>query len=148
MGDKRELPGDASDGELSGAQIDGGLAAKKILQKQLESDNGPLEKACARVLAYATTLVTSFYTNVVEKAPPGRKATNPSLSRWFIFFYNPLLTRPDDWSVKLWTLISRTVIKEVLIDFFAKQTDFSKRLTSWKANLKFEDASTGKYSEP
>jgi len=31
-----------------------------------------------------------------------------------------------------------------LIEFFASQTDFSKRLTSWKANSKFEDAATGK----
>ena len=34
--------------------------------------------------------------------------------------------------------------QDILIDFFAEQTDFSKRLTSWKANRKFEDISKGK----
>ena len=43
--------------------------------------------------------------------------------------------------LNFWTF---TVLKEKLLDFFAKQTDFSKRLTSWKANLKFENAKEGK----
>ena len=73
MRDKRNSNESSStDGELSGAQIDGGLAAEKILQKQLESEGGIVEKTCASVLAYATRLVTTFYTDVVEKAPPGK----------------------------------------------------------------------------
>ena len=44
----------------------------------------------------------------------------------------------------MWAFLSKTVLKEQLLDFFAKQTDFSKRLTSWKANLKFENAIEGK----
>ena len=47
--------------------------------------------------------MTSFYTDVVEKAPP------------------------DDWSVKLWTFISRTLIKNVLIDIIAKKVKGKKR---------------------
>lgn len=39
---------------------------------------------------------------------------------------------PDSWPVKLWATLSQTVLKDKLIDFFALQTDFSKRLTSWK----------------
>ena len=119
MGDKRQETLE-DDGELSGAQIDGGLAAERIIQAQNEKAKNPLSKVCNWLLGQATKLVTTFYTDVVEKAPP------------------------DDWSVKLWTFISRTLIKNILIDFFAKQTDFAKRLTSWKANRKFEDPSTGK----
>jgi hypothetical protein len=37
-----------------------------------------------------------------------------------------------------------TILKEKLIDFFDSQTDFSKRLTSWKANTKFENPAKGK----
>ena len=98
MGENREETlGD--DGELSGAQIDGGLAAEKIIQSRSKSTKNPFSKLCNWVLALATKIVTSFYTDVVEKAPP------------------------DDWSVKLWTFISRTLIKNALIDFFAKQTE-------------------------
>lgn len=37
-----------------------------------------------------------------------------------------------------------TILREKLIDFFDSQTDFSKRLTSWKANTKFENPANGK----
>ena len=122
MKDKRvKDPEKILDGELSGAQIGGELAAEKLLQKPIDSEESNiLSQACHQVISFATKLVTQFYTDIVEKAPP------------------------DDWSVKLWTFVSKTIIKEILIDFFASQTDFSKRLTSWKANLKFEDSRTGK----
>jgi raffinose synthase len=118
MGDKRESAEKVKDGELSGAQIDGSLAADRLVKESY--DGNIISKSIAKIVGCATKLVTQFYTEVVEKAPP------------------------DDWSVKIWTLISQTVIKDVLIDFFASQTDFSKRLTSWKANIKFEDTRTGK----
>lgn len=49
-------------------------------------------------------------------------------------FYSEMVERgaPDSWPVKLWAKLSQTVLKDKLIDFFALQTDFSKRLTSWK----------------
>ena len=44
---------------------------------------------------------------------------------------------PNSWPVKLWAALSQnTILKEKLIEFFDSQTDFSKRLTSWKANSK------------
>lgn len=44
---------------------------------------------------------------------------------------------PNSWPVKLWAGLSQnTILKEKLIEFFDSQTDFSKRLTSWKANSK------------
>jgi len=95
------------DGELSGAQIDGSLAA----QKMKEGGNP--------IIAVVTNAVGSFYNNHVEKGAPGSLA------------------------VKLWVALSQTVLKEKLTRFFAEQTDFSKRLTSWKANSKFEDSARG-----
>ena len=95
------------DGELSGAQIDGSLAA----QKMKEGGNP--------VIAMVTNAVGSFYNNHVEKGAPGSVA------------------------VKLWVAMSQTVLKGKLTKFFAEQTDFSKRLTSWKANSKFENAALG-----
>ena len=118
MGDKRETSDAVKDGQLSGAQIDGSIAADKLIK---ESSAGNIfSDSFATVVTCATKMVTQFYTEVVEKSPA------------------------DHWSVKVWTLISQTVIKDILIDFFASQTDFSKRLTSWKANIKFEDLKAGK----
>ena len=51
--------------------------------------------------------------------------------------------RADAWSVKLWRLLSKTVIKNNLLEFFATRTDFTKTLISVKANAKFEDADRG-----
>ena len=48
-----------SDGELSGAQIDGNLAAQKIL----ESDSNPIIKL-------VTKMMSNFYTNMVETGDP------------------------------------------------------------------------------
>jgi len=49
-------------------------------------------------------------------------------------FYSDLVERgaPDSWPVKLWAELSKTVLKDKLVDFFALQTDFSKRLTNVK----------------
>jgi hypothetical protein len=50
---------------------------------------------------------------------------------------------PDSFSVKLWAKLSKTVFKNKLEEFFDRETDFSKRLLSWKANYKFEDVKRG-----
>lgn len=71
------------------------------------------------LLSMLTQSVGSFYKDHVEKGAP------------------------DSIAVKLWVTLSKTILREKLADFFAEQTDFSKRLTSWKANSKFEDASIG-----
>lgn len=50
---------------------------------------------------------------------------------------------PDSCPVKLWAALSQnSILKEKLIDFFDSQTDFSKRLTSWKANSKVKKRNT------
>ena len=65
------------------------------------------------ILSFSLQAVSSFYTKYVEQGAP------------------------DSWPVKLWaTLSQNSILKEKLIDFFDSQTDFSKRLTSWKANSK------------
>ena len=46
MGEKRSDDEVLSDGELSGAQIDGGLAAERILQTNSKDDRGPMSQAC------------------------------------------------------------------------------------------------------
>jgi hypothetical protein len=99
----------SADGELSGAQIDGDVAADQLAK--IESNP---------IMALVSKFFLKFYSECVEKG------------------------EPDSWAVKTWRTLARTVFKEKLIDFFEFQTDFSKRLTSWKANVKFEDASTGK----
>lgn len=68
------------------------------------------------------------------------------LTRELARFYSEKVEkgRPDSLSVKLWAFLSRTLIKGRLLDFFALNTDFSKRLTSWRANSKFEDAGSGR----
>jgi hypothetical protein len=72
------------------------------------------------LIRMATKALTDFYTQHVEQASP------------------------ESWTVKLWSTLSHTILKDKLIDFFAMQTDFSKVLTSWKANKKFEDEASGK----
>ena len=81
---------------FSGAQIDGSLAAQRMT-----ANDSP-------VLKWGMNLVSTFYTEVVEKG------------------------RPDSWGVQLWSVMAQTVLKDKLIDFFADQTDFTKRLSSWK----------------
>ena len=50
---------------------------------------------------------------------------------------------PDSCPEKLWAALSQnSILKEKLIDFFDSQTDFSKRLTSWKANSKVKKRNT------
>ena len=100
---------EVDDGGLSGAQIDGSLAASKMV----EGDANML-------LSLFTEAISKFYMTFVEKG------------------------KPDSVCVKLWALLSQTILREKLIDFFESQTDFSKRLISWKANSKFEDADNGK----
>mmetsp|Transcript_31307 Transcript_31307/g.63505 ORF Transcript_31307/g.63505 Transcript_31307/m.63505 type:complete len:515 (+) Transcript_31307:546-2090(+) len=66
-------------------------------------------------LATVTNLVGSFYSNYVEHEDPNK------------------------WTVKLWrVLVLRTPARKTLLNFFDTFTDFSKRLTSFKANAKFE----------
>ena len=101
---------EGEDGELSGAQIDGNLAAQKMLEKE-----------SSVIVQFFTQAVSNFYTKYVEQGAP------------------------DSWPVKLWAGLSQnTILKEKLIEFFDSQTDFSKRLTSWKANSKFENPAKGK----
>jgi len=45
---------------------------------------------------------------------------------------------PHALPVELWRLLSRTVLRAPLLAFFDRGTDFSKRLTSVRANAKFE----------
>jgi raffinose synthase len=97
----------ASDGDLSGAQIDGSVA--------LQSTKGGSNP----IMQFIQSEVLRFYSEKVEKG------------------------KPDSLSVKIWSTVSRTLLKDKLLDFFALKTDFSKRLTSWKANSKFEDALSG-----
>ena len=67
----------------------------------------------SHLIFFSPQAVSSFYTKYVEQGAP------------------------DSWPVKLWaTLSQNSILKEKLIDFFDSQTDFSKRLTSWKANSK------------
>ena len=72
------------------------------------------------ILQFLTKEVLRFYSEKVEKG------------------------KPNSLAVKLWGKFSQTLLKQPLLDFFALQTDFSKRLTSWRANSKFEDMTTGK----
>lgn len=72
------------------------------------------------IVRFITSEILRFYTEKVEKG------------------------RPDSLSVKIWAAVSHTLLKDKLLDFFALKTDFSKRLTSWRANSKFEDLSSGK----
>ena len=51
MGEKRLDDEVLSDGELSGAQIDGGLAAERILQSNGKDDRGPMSQACNWLLS-------------------------------------------------------------------------------------------------
>eukprot|EP01036_Dinobryon_divergens_P036749 gene36749-47906_t len=46
-------------------------------------------------------------------------------------------------SVHTWAYLSKTLFKDKLVEFFDTQTDFSKRLVSWRANSKFEDIDKG-----
>ena len=51
---------------------------------------------------------------------------------------------PDSWTVRLWMfVIHRTFIGDRFLEFFHKFTDFSKRLTSFRANNKFEQLGSG-----
>lgn len=95
-----------SDGQLSGAQIDGNIASKQFKNSNI-------------LLSILTKAVSDFYINTVEKSSH------------------------DSWPVQVWSMLSQTILKEKLIDFFNSQTDFSKRLVSWKANSKFEDHKKG-----
>lgn len=99
----------ADDGDLSGAQIDGSVAAQTLAS----SNDNPF-------ISFATKLASEYYVNHVESASP------------------------DSFTMKIWQSLSQTVFKDTLIQFFNSQTDFSKRLLSWKANKKFEDESKGK----
>lgn len=72
------------------------------------------------IVRFITSEILRFYSEKVEKG------------------------RPDSFSVKLWAAVSHTLLKDKLLDFFALKTDFSKRLTSWRANSKFEDLASGK----
>lgn len=92
---------DKLDGELSGAQIDGSLAADKMAASE------------SPIIRWVTSLVSTFYTEMVEKG------------------------EPDSWGVRLWAFLAHTVLKDKLIDFFALQTDFSRRLSSWKVGQLF-----------
>lgn len=107
-GRHRSTKPDTFDGQLSGAQIDGALAAK-----EMSSNNNAL-------MSFVTHSVSNFYSEYVEKG------------------------EANSFAVKLWSWASKTVLRDQLEDFFAQKTDFSKRLTSWKANSKFEDVSTGR----
>lgn len=55
-----------------------------------------------------------FYGRCVEHAPPG------------------------SWSLRLWSWFSRVLVRHLMMDFYHKFTDFTKRLRSFKANEKFE----------
>jgi raffinose synthase len=59
-------------------------------------------------IKFAAGIISKFYTNYVENG------------------------KPDSCPVRLWSFLSQTVLKATLIEFFAKNTDFSKRLSSWK----------------
>lgn len=69
------------------------------------------------IMKYVTQMASQFYIQYVETADP------------------------DSLSIRAWSILSKSVLKGKLIKFFDTQTDFSKRLTSWKANTKFEDSS-------
>jgi|MDSY01.1.fsa_nt_gb hypothetical protein len=46
---------------------------------------------------------------------------------------------PDSWTVRLWMfVVHKTFLRDRFLEFFHKFTDFSKRLTSFRANKKFE----------
>jgi hypothetical protein len=77
------------------------------------------------VAAWLTAACGAFYANHVEHAPPGA------------------------WTVKLWSfLVRRTLLRASLLQFFDTFTDFSKRLTSFRANAKFERPSAAQGGLP
>jgi len=49
----------------------------------------------------------------------------------------------DAAAVQIWRFLTRTVLRRSMADFFDKSTEFSKRLSSFKANRKFEDRADG-----
>ena len=47
-------------------------------------------------------------------------------------------------AVRLWRGLALTLLRPTLKSFFAEQTTFSKRLSAFRANGKFEDPSAGR----
>jgi hypothetical protein len=90
------------------------IDGKLAQEKLLDKTSDPF------FMKFLTKLASDFYVKFVEEA------------------------NADAWSVQVWKTLSNTVFKSKLIDFFNSQTDFSKRLTSWRANSKFEDITKGK----
>ncbi len=94
---------------------DGDLSGAQIDGSSLISDDGSNP-----LLQWGTNLIANWYSEYVEPA------------------------RPDAVSVKVWTMLSQTVFRDILTDFFATRTDFTKRLISVRANHKFEDSNTNR----
>ena len=73
-----------------------------------------------RFMSVGVKLVESFYENFVRKAPNG------------------------SWGNKVWKLLSHTVLKPQLWNFFDTETDFNRQLDGFDANFKFDNAAQGK----
>ena len=77
------------------------------------------------IVAKLTSVFGVFYADYVEHAPP------------------------NAWTVKLWGfMVRRTMLRSSLLSFFDTFTDFSKRLTSFRANAKFERPSAAQGGLP
>lgn len=77
------------------------------------------------IVAKLTSIFGMFYADYVEHAPP------------------------NAWTVKLWGfMVRRTMLRTSLLSFFDTFTDFSKRLTSFRANAKFERPSAAQGGLP
>jgi Raffinose synthase or seed imbibition protein Sip1 len=147
---------EGEDGELSGAQIDGSLAAQKMLEKE----SSVIVQFFTQVKQFLFSVSTLFLSICHHRnsqfsvgSPSAWESSistiNLSISHSLPHsisslkavsgFYTKYVEQgaPDSWPVKLWAGLSQnTILKEKLIEFFDSQTDFSKRLTSWKANSK------------
>jgi Raffinose synthase or seed imbibition protein Sip1 len=153
---------EGEDGELSGAQIDGSLAAQKMLEKE----SSVIVQFFTQVKIYLFSVDDISLQLFIQSVCRLRENLPSSASISFCFslslhpyislphtssfsflkavsgFYTKYVEQgaPDSWPVKLWAGLSQnTILKEKLIEFFDSQTDFSKRLTSWKANSKVKN---------